>query len=233
MKRILIVLSVAIIGTTFAGVWATDFGHLTQGRTVMDALGGSSKPHVKSPAAYPPGTRIIATEPEPEPMPAGEIVQVQMLSDPTTATGYLRKGPSVIGTKLNLKPGETATQKALQLQDELQAAKLREDELRGRVADLEKEIDQKNTRLVEAIREMNSTRQELISVRSQLESWAQNMAQLREKIKAAEADNLATMQTIIGLLQQFLQVESDMKERQREPLDLEKLLESQQKGPKK
>ncbi len=153
-------------------------------------------------------------------------------SGPTvSSTAFLAKGPSVVGAKLGLKPGETATQRALDLQLELDEYKQREDEYKKRVAVLEREIEQKNAKFVEAIREMNSTRQELVAVKAQLEGWSQNMTDLREKIRSAEADNLATMQTIIQLLQQFLQVESDLKERSREPLDLEKLLDqSKSKG---
>ena len=92
------------------------------------------------------------------------------------------------------------------------------------------QIEQKNQRLVEAIEEMNITRQELISVRGQLERWSGNMNDLKDKIRSAEADNLATMQTIINLLQQFLQVDSDLQNRSRQKLDLEKLLESQGQG---
>lgn len=143
------------------------------------------------------------------------------------STAYMGKGPSVQGQRLNLKPGQTATEKALELQEELQASSEREEALEGRVAELEVEIEKKNERIVQAIREMNATRNELIAVRGQLEAWATNMNELRSRIQSAEADNLATMQTIISLLQQFLQVESDMKLQDAAPLNLEDLLPGQ------
>ena len=189
-------------------------------------------------ATMPPGAIPGAMTMPPAPNSGGttsmpsEPAYLPNQGPPISATAFLNKGPAVTGTKLGLKPGETATARALELQQELDQYKSREDDYRKRVADLEKEIEQKNSRLVEAIREMNSTRQELVAVKSQLEGWSQNMTDLREKIRSAEADNLATMQTIIQLLQQFLQVESDLKERSREPLDLEKLLD-QTKGKDK
>lgn len=162
-------------------------------------------------------------------LPSDGAMMIPPQQPNVSATAFLNKGPAVTGTKLGLKPGETATSRALEQQQELDQYKSREDDYKKRIVELEKEIEHKNGRLVEAIREMNSTRQELVAVKSQLEGWSQNMTELREKIRSAEADNLATMQTIIQLLQQFLQVESDLKERSREPLDLEKLLESSKK----
>ncbi len=201
--------------------------------------------------SYPSRDRVVdsAVTPASHTMPPSPVSgtggSTSMPSDPAmlsfasqqpavSSTAFLNKGPYVVGTKLGLKPGETATQRALDQQQELDDYKQREDEYKKRIVGLEKEIEQKNGRLVEAIREMNATRQELVAVKSQLEGWSQNMNELREKIRSAEADNLATMQTIIQLLQQFLQVESDMKERSREPLDLEKLLDqSKTKGEPK
>jgi len=156
-------------------------------------------------------------------------MQSPFATDVATAA-YMKRGPSVTGQQLGLKPGETASEKALEFKKELSESAKREADLKARVAELEVQIDQKNQRLVEAIEEMNVTRQELISVRGQLERWSGNMNDLKEKIRSAEADNLATMQTIINLLQQFLQVDSDLQNRSRQKLDLEKLLESQGQG---
>lgn len=143
------------------------------------------------------------------------------------STGYLGKGPSVSGQRLMLKPGQTATEKALELMDELKDSQGREEELEARVVELDAEIEKKNQRIIQSIREMNATRQELIAVRGQLEVWAGNMNELRTKIESTEADNLATMQAIIALLQNFLQVEADMKLQDAAPLNLDDLLEGQ------
>ena len=94
-----------------------------------------------------------------------------------------------------------------ELQQELDASKLREDVLRQRVAELERDVEQKNARLAEAVHVMNATRQELVVVKSQFEIWSVRLAELRETVRTAETDNRVIMQSIIKLLEQFLQDE--------------------------
>lgn len=147
-----------------------------------------------------------------------------LAADGTPSSAYMGRGPAVQGSRLNLRPGQTATEKALELQQELADSNSREDELEARVAELEAEIARKDQRILQAIREMNATRNELIAVRGQLEEWSRVMDQLRERIKETEVENLATMQTIISLLQQFLQVEADMQIQNAAPLKLEDLV---------
>ena len=202
MKRQIMGLCLGILGTTVAAVCARDFSHLAQGRSVADAFDRTTSSHV------------VASEPLPIPVP-GAVAPLQVVIDAQPNGGSLRPGPTITGTRLGLKPGETATHRALQFQEELAAAKLREDALRAQASELQKEIEQKNAKLEAAARELNSTRQELVGVRTQLESWSKNMSQLRGALKAAESENQTLTRTHIKVLQEVFSTETGDDERTR------------------
>ncbi len=94
-----------------------------------------------------------------------------------------------------------------ELQQERDAAKRSEEQLSQRVAELEREVELKNVRLAESVHVMNATRQELVAVKGQFENWSVHLAELRETVRNAETDNRVIMQSIIKLLEQFLESE--------------------------
>ena len=94
-----------------------------------------------------------------------------------------------------------------ELQRVRDVSKQQEDILRQRVAELERDIELKNSRLTAAVRAIHATRQELVAVRGQLENWSTRLTELRETARSAEIDNRVLMQSLIQLLEQFLQAE--------------------------
>lgn len=146
------------------------------------------------------------------------------------ASSTLFKGadtaPDVTSTsrtdRLRRRPEDTngTVHQAFDLQRQLHDCQLREVEYQHRLADLERQMAQKNAVVAQAIREMNAARQELVTVKTQLEGWSKHMADLRERLRSVEADNRATTQTFVQLLQQFLQTEPDTPP---QPLEREKL----------
>ena len=144
------------------------------------------------------------------PVSATELWQLTQAPESLSVPRCTSLLPSEPGTSFvpSLIP-ESTTGAPIQraLQQELDASKVREDVLRQRVAELERDVEQKNARLAEAVRVMNATRQELVVVKSQFEIWSVRLAELRETVRTAETDNRVIMQSIIKLLEQFLQDE--------------------------
>ena len=122
-------------------------------------------------------------------------------------TSLLPSNPDASSLPTPIPESPTVAELKRALQQELDTAKQREDVLRQRVAELEREVEHKNSRLTEAVRVMNATRQELVVVKSQFENWSVRFAELRETVRTAETDNRVLMQSIIKLLEQFLQAE--------------------------
>jgi len=150
------------------------------------------------------------------PLPAGSALSFHGSSRDLNANPSVDEERS----KLQFHDGAPETQRVFDLQRQLHDCQLREVEYKHRLQDVERQLVQKNTMLAQAIREMNSTRQELIIVKTQLEGWSKNMNDLRERLRSTEADNRATTQTFVQLLQEFLQVEPNTPQ---QPLDREKM----------
>ena len=126
------------------------------------------------------------------------------LTEPRCTT-LLPSGPGANVLPTPLPESAIVAELKRQQQQERDASKLREDVLRQRVAELEREVEHKNARMAEAVRVMNATRQELVVVKSQFENWSVHLAELRETVRTTESDNRVIMQSIIKLLEKFLQ----------------------------
>ena len=84
------------------------------------------------------------------------------------------------------------------------AAKAENDRLSDRIRQLEIELDSANQALARATSEVVETRTDLVSARADLERWRHELAVMREKLEAADKDNLSTLQTTVTLLQQLV-----------------------------
>lgn len=112
--------------------------------------------------------------------------------------------PPLYGTRLGVPPGESPAAKALALTEQLTASKSENEQLTTRVRGLEAEVAASNQALARATTEVVETRTELAHARTDLEQWKQEVATLREKLVAAEKENLSTLQSTVGLVQQLM-----------------------------
>jgi chromosome segregation ATPase len=110
----------------------------------------------------------------------------------------------VVGTRLHVAPGETATARALELSAKLDAAENEKQALAARVRDLQAALETKDKALKQATTEVTEARAELARARTELERWKADLIDLREKLRTADKENLATLQTTVSLLQQLL-----------------------------
>ena len=119
--------------------------------------------------------------------------------------GYVRGRPTLSGSRLELRAGETATERALELMDKLAAADEGKKQLEDRVQVLEATLASKDFALQEGISEVRMTREDLARSRADLEQWKQDTQTLRAKLRDADQANLATLETTVTLLQKALE----------------------------
>lgn len=112
--------------------------------------------------------------------------------------------PSIYGNRMQIPPGESAAARVLTLTEQLNASKSENEQLTNRIRGLEADVDAGNKALTRANREVAETRNELTNTRADLEQWKQEISAMREKLDAADKENLSTLQTTVGLLQQLL-----------------------------
>jgi hypothetical protein len=112
--------------------------------------------------------------------------------------------PPITGGQLGLKPDESAAQRALELAQKLNSAEEEKRSLSVRVHQLEEALDAKDKALAKVTREVQTAGDEVKQAREELQQWRPQMAALREKLKSAEKENLATLRSIVSALEDGL-----------------------------
>lgn len=115
--------------------------------------------------------------------------------------------PTIMGSHLGLQPGETATERSLRLMSAVGELERQVESLDQRNAELNQHIKQRDDQLLLAIREIKSARKEVTSARDELEHLRQQVAALQDKVRDAERDNAALLQTMAPLLQKLLETD--------------------------
>jgi chromosome segregation ATPase len=130
-----------------------------------------------------------------------------------------RTKPTVTGSQLNLKPDETAAERALELTHKLTAAEEEKKALTMRVQQLETSLDEKDKALVQVAKEVQAASEEIARSREELQRWKQQVTALREKLGGAEKDNLATLQSIVSYLEHMTEQDKrpEVKQADKEP----------------
>lgn len=113
--------------------------------------------------------------------------------------------PTIMGSHLGLQPGETATERSLRLMSAVGELERQVESLDQRNSELNQHIKQRDDQLLLAIREIKSARKEVTSARDELEHLRQQVEALQDKVRDAERDNAALLQTMAPLLQKLLE----------------------------
>lgn len=115
--------------------------------------------------------------------------------------------PTIMGSHLGLQPGETATERSLRLMSAVGELERQVESLDQRNAELNQHLKQRDDQLLLAIREIKSARKEVTSARDELEHLRQQVGALQDKVRDAERDNAALLQTMAPLLQKLLETD--------------------------
>lgn len=115
--------------------------------------------------------------------------------------------PMILGNHLRLSPGETATERSMRLMTTIGELERQLDALGQQSAEQNQLLKHRDDQLLLAIREIRSARKEVATAKDELERLRQQVQLLQDKVRDAERDNAALLQTMAPLLQR--QLESD------------------------
>ena len=108
------------------------------------------------------------------------------------------------GTLLGLN-GETATERLLQMRTAALELERENEELRQQNAGLLSRVKESHDQLLAGVREIQLARKELTAARSDLDRLRNDLQSLRDKVRIAEREYSAVLQSMGPLLQQLLE----------------------------
>jgi hypothetical protein len=159
--------------------------------------------------SVPPPQPTSPTREGTPPVPEGGTAPLE----PVAARGR----PTALGSQLNLRPDETVVERALELTARLNLTEEEKKALAVRVQQLEQTLEQKEKALTQSTREVQAATEEVAKARADLQRWRQEVVALRDKLRGAEKENLATLQALASVLEKFLEQEKAGKEPPEEP----------------
>ncbi len=139
--------------------------------------------------------RLIERETEP---PADRPAEVEMRGQ------YLEQPAPLEGSVLGLRPGETATARALQLSAQVESLKQENKQLKAEVERLEQELAKKKNELQEVTLALNQLNQQAAATRRQLLQWQSELADLRERLEADRQQYLQMLRNTVTLLESLV-----------------------------
>jgi hypothetical protein len=148
-------------------------------------------------------------------------------------TGAPANRPTVTGAPLNLQPGETLTERSLELARKRSITEEEKLALTTHAQYLRTQVEERDRLLLAAEKEVRAAADEVTQTRSDLQHQRQELGKLRERLRSVETDNAATLRSIITWLERVLESEKkDSPPERREPDDRELLQEMLKTVPK-
>jgi|GEM_PF-3330463 len=114
--------------------------------------------------------------------------------------------PGVRGAHLGLQ-GETATERLLQMRTAVLELERENEDLRQQNAKLQAGIKEGREQLSNAAREIHTARKELGMARTDLDRLRNELNHLRDKVRVAQREHTAVLQSMGPLLQKFLEAD--------------------------
>ncbi len=132
--------------------------------------------------------------------------QRERRNSPIVVTSPVNRGspPPVRGSYLGLN-GETATERAIQIQTLKMELEQENEILRQQNAGLQTRVKETQDQLMAAAREIQSARKEVTAARGDLDRLRADLQSLREKVRMAEKEHTGFLQSMGPLLQQLLE----------------------------
>jgi hypothetical protein len=137
----------------------------------------------KKPASYPPGS-------------AGLVPPVAI--DP-----HQRPVPTAVGGLLNLPPGESPVERAVELSYRLQAVDAERQALERRTRELGAALEVRDLALVQHGRDIHEAAEEVSRARAQVENWRKELDEARVSLKSRQLEDVQTLKAIIALLERL------------------------------
>jgi uncharacterized protein (DUF342 family) len=141
----------------------------------------------------------------PGPMPAAPVNPAATGGQPPVESAQLHGRPGASGTRLNLAPGETAVDRALEVSQKLSSLEEEKRTLTARVQELQNVLQDRERALGDAKSEVQAAKEDVARTRADLERWKQEVAGLRDRLRNAEKENVTTLQSVVQMLEQMME----------------------------
>jgi hypothetical protein len=156
----------------------------------------------RPPLRYNPDPTLTAKKATPYP-PAGlaQAGGVQPGGYPNDP--HQRPVPTASGSLLNLQPGESPAERALELNARLMAADADRQVLDRRARELTVALEERDRALVQHTRDIHEAADEVAKAREQVTNWRKELEEARAKLRTRELDDVQTLKAIITLLERL------------------------------
>lgn len=125
---------------------------------------------------------------------------------------YLNQGPTISGEMLARERAVTATERALELAEQLDQTRAEKAQLQSLIEDLQTELQSKNELLERAEKELAYARTDLEKSREKIEQWANETDQLKKRMESREKSHDKAFNELVELI-------NTMIEKQQSPSD--------------
>lgn len=174
---------------------------------------GESNQTVKAPSPgegkTPPGGHVTMVPPQAgEPRGRegeGNVVPAAYAGNPPSTPNGTATRPTVAGGALNLAPGESLAERSLELSRKLTAAEEEKQALVAHAQQLAVLLEVKDRTLLQAEKEVRAAAEDVALTRADLQRWKEEMRLLRERLRGAEQENVATLRSLIATLERVLE----------------------------
>ncbi len=181
----------------------------------------NGQPAKDSAAAAPaPGANGAAVPPQPinrySPQPA---FAKKLPPGPPGAAGLVPPGglavdphqrtvPTATGGLLNLQPGESLAERALELTARLQASDADRQALDVRARELAAALDIRDRTLAQHGRDIHEAADEVAKAREQVSAWRKELEDARVRLKSREQDDVDTLKAVITVLERLTEADA-------------------------
>jgi len=133
-----------------------------------------------------------------------EHIHVSEESTHNSEPAYLDWQAPLETTQLELKPGETATARALELTARVQELEAEKKRLKQQIKTLEQQLKQKDIELREARKAVTEANAEIAQVRAQLARWQQEVEEIRNRLEADAQNHLEVLRATASMLESLV-----------------------------
>lgn len=117
---------------------------------------------------------------------------------------HLRGTPTAAGAGLNLAPGESPVDRAVELLRRIDAATAENQTLQSRIRALEAASVEREQALNETLRDVDKATAEVAKARGEFEQMRSEMTKLRERVRRVEEEEVETLRMILKALEGLL-----------------------------
>ena len=143
-----------------------------------------------------------------------------LTKEKTVAKDESKPAPQVV-TAAHVPPPESEGVQVAEVTHRLTVAEQERDALALRVEHLQALLTEKDRAMAAAGQELQAATAEVAQARTDLQKWKTEIDSLRERLRSSEKENAATLQSVIGLLEQMTQQGGNTEPKPKPPLKLD------------